>query len=44
MLDIVTEDEQLDLQAELDEYDEYDFEAEDIVHEMTDWVKFELEA
>ena len=40
MLEIVTEDEELALVEELEEYD---FEAEDIVHEMTDWVKFELD-
>lgn len=40
MLDIVSEDEELDL---LEELDEYDPEAESIVHEMTDWVKFELD-
>jgi hypothetical protein len=40
MVTIMTEAEELDL---LEELDEYDMEAEDIVHEMTDWVKFELD-
>lgn len=41
MLEIVTEDEELALLDELDE--EFDFEADDIVHAMTDWVKYELD-
>lgn len=41
MLEIVTEDEELVLMEELD--DTFDFEADDIVHEMTDWVKYELD-
>lgn len=40
MLDIVTEDEELMLMEELDEFDD---DADATVREMTDWVKFELD-
>ena len=40
MLDIVTEDEELDLLEELDEFDD---DADYTVREMTDRVKFELD-
>ena len=41
MVTIATEDEELDLLEELE--DLYDEDQESIVHEMTDWVKFELD-
>jgi hypothetical protein len=41
MVNIVSEDEELDLLEELD--DMYDEDQELLVHEMTDWVKFELD-
>ena len=41
MVNIMTEDEELDLMEELD--DMYDEDQESIIHEMTDWVKFELD-
>jgi len=37
----MTEDEELDLLEELD--DLYDSDADLLVHEMTDWVKYELD-
>lgn len=40
MVSVITEDEEVAL---LEELDEFDIEAEDIIHEMTDWVKFELD-
>ena len=40
MVSVITEDEEV---AHLEELDEFDIEAEDIIHEMTDWVKFELD-
>ena len=40
MLEIVTEDEELGLMEELEDYDP---EADYIVHEMTDWCKYELD-
>lgn len=40
MLEIVTEDEELDLLEELDEFDD---DADTTIREMTDWVKFELD-
>jgi hypothetical protein len=43
MVNIVTEDEEADLFEEFDELDMFDDEADVIVHEMTDWVKFELD-
>lgn len=43
MVNIVTEDEELQLQEEFDELDLFDVEQDQIVHEMTDWVKFELD-
>ena len=39
----VTEDEEQDLLEEFEELDLYDAEADGIVHEMTDWVKYELD-
>ena len=41
MVSIMTEDDELDLLEEID--DLYDDDQENIVHEMTDWVKFELD-
>jgi hypothetical protein len=43
MLTPVTEDEELQLREEFDELDLFDAEEDAIVHEMTDWVKFELD-
>ena len=41
MLNIVTEDEELELLEELD--DMFDPQADSIIHEMTDWVQYELD-
>jgi hypothetical protein len=43
MLTPVTEDEELELQEEFDELDLFDDEADQIAHELTDWVKYELD-
>lgn len=43
MLTPTTEDEELQLQEEFDELDLYDEDQDSIVHEMTDWVQFELD-
>jgi hypothetical protein len=43
MLTPVTEDEELELQEEFDELDLFDADEDRIVHEMTDWVKYELD-
>ena len=43
MIAPATEDEELQLQEEFDELDLYDAEEANIVHEMTDWVQFELD-
>jgi hypothetical protein len=43
MVNIVTEDEELDLMEEFEELDLFDEEQDSIVHEMTDWVKYELD-
>jgi len=42
MLNIVTEDEELELLEELDD-DMFDSQADSIIHEMTDWVQYELD-
>lgn len=41
MLNIQTEDEELDLLEEID--DMFDSQADSIIHEMTDWVQYELD-
>ena len=41
MLNIQTEDEELDLIEEID--DLFDSQADSIIHEMTDWVQYELD-
>jgi hypothetical protein len=43
MVNPVTEDEEVALLEEFDELDMFDIEQDAIVHEMTDWVKFELD-
>ena len=43
MVNIVTEDEERELLEEFDELDLFDVEADQVVHEMTDWVKYELD-
>lgn len=43
MLTPVTEDEELELQEEFDELDLFDADEDRIVHEMTDWVQYELD-
>jgi hypothetical protein len=43
MVNIVNEDEELDLLEEFEDQDLYDDDADSIVHEMTDWVKYELD-
>jgi hypothetical protein len=43
MVNIVNEDEELDLLEEFEDQDLYDADADSIVHEMTDWVKYELD-
>lgn len=43
MLNIMTEDEELALKEEFEELDLFDPEEDMIVHEMTDWVKYELD-
>jgi len=43
MVNIVTEDEELQLQEEFDELDMFDADQDRIVHEMTDWVQYELD-
>ena len=43
MVNVLTEDEELDLKEEFEELDLFDQEADSIVHEMTDWVQYELD-
>ena len=43
MISPATEDEELELQEEFDELDLFDAEEDRIVHEMTDWVQYELD-
>jgi hypothetical protein len=43
MVNVVTEDEELAMQEEFDELDLFDVEQDAIIHEMTDWVKYELD-
>ena len=43
MLAPTTEDEELQLQEEFDELDLFDADEDRIVHEMTDWVQYELD-
>ena len=43
MVNVITEDEELDLKEEFEELDLFDDEADSIVHEMTDWVQYELD-
>lgn len=43
MVNIVTEDEEQEMFEEFEELDLFDVEQDSIIHEMTDWVKFELD-
>ena len=43
MVNIVTEAEEAELFEEFEELDLFDIEQDQIIHQMTDWVKFELD-